>query len=141
MQGLLSQVLQQVRGRVSTPALMLPGPPLPGCACEGWGQFCTALRQQHVPGLQPRPGTSAWPLVVTDPCCYKSTGSDVAPGSNTAMTPPWSQVALPATHIRLFLTTLQSPVLPLFIVPTSFCFSSLPFLHHLLAPLSGFWGL
>lgn len=30
---------------------------------------------------------------------------------------------VPATHIRLFLTTLESAVLPLFIVSISFCFS------------------
>ena len=35
-----------------------------------------------------------------------------------ARTSPWSQVASLATHIRLFLTTLESPVLPFFIVPT-----------------------
>ena len=53
------------------------------------------------------------------------------PVAAQARTPPWSQVLLPATHTRLFLTTLKSTGLPLFIVPTSFCFSfspiSLPF--------------
>ena len=48
---------------------------------------------------------------------------DVALVAAQARTPPWSQVASPATHIRLFLNTLDSPVLPLFIVLTSFCFS------------------
>jgi hypothetical protein len=47
-----------------------------------------------------------WPLVVAQ-----------------ARTPPWSQVPSQVTHIRLFLTTFQSPVLSLFIVTTSFCFS------------------
>jgi hypothetical protein len=32
-------------------------------------------------------------------------------------------MASPATHIRLYLPTLYSPALPLFIVPSSFCFS------------------
>jgi hypothetical protein len=32
------------------------------------GQFCIALRNQHVPKQQPRCRTSAWPLVITDPC-------------------------------------------------------------------------
>jgi hypothetical protein len=40
-----------------------------------------------------------------------------------ARIPPWTQVASLATHIRLFLITLESPVLPLFIVPMSFCFT------------------
>ena len=44
-------------------------------------------------------------------------------------TEQWSRVSTQsrsqvlAIHIRLFLTTLKSPVLPLFIVHTSFCFS------------------
>lgn len=36
---------------------------------EEWGQLCTVLRHQHGPRQQPRPGTSARPLVVTEPCC------------------------------------------------------------------------
>lgn len=40
--------------------------------------------------------------------------------------PPWSQLAFQVTHTRLFLSTLSSPVLPLFILSTSFCF----FLFH-----------
>lgn len=48
---------------------------------------------------------------------------DVALGDNIGQDPPWSQVASPVTHTRLFLTTFDSPVLPPFIVPTSFGFS------------------
>lgn len=36
-----------------------------------------------------------------------------------------AQMVSPASHIRLFLTTLESPVLPYFIVLTSFFFSVL----------------
>ena len=40
-----------------------------------------------------------------------------------------------ATHTRLFLTTLESPALPLFIVPTSFYFSfSSTYLLLIVAP-------
>lgn len=35
---------------------------------------------------------------------------------------PWSQVTSLPTYIRLFLTILESPVLHVFNVPTSFCF-------------------
>jgi hypothetical protein len=51
----------------------------------------------------------------------------------------WFRVASLATQIRLFLTTLESPVLPLFIMPTTL---SLPFLHQLLVLLGtvGFSG-
>jgi hypothetical protein len=64
VQGLLSQRLQLANDGVSSPVLMSPGPDLPWCPDDGWGQFCTALRNQHVPpGRQPRPRTSTWPLV------------------------------------------------------------------------------
>lgn len=41
------------------------------------------------------------------------------PAAAQVRNPPWS----PATHIRLLLTNLKTPVLPLFIGPASFCFS------------------
>lgn len=43
-----------------------------------------------------------------------------APGGTTGQDLTMVQVASPATHIRLFLTTLELLVLLLFIVPTSF---------------------
>lgn len=52
--------------------------------------------------------------------------------------PPWSQMASLASHIRLSLTTSESPVLPLFAVPTSFCLSlhfSTTHLFLLVAPI------
>jgi hypothetical protein len=82
-QGLTCSKLQKcgvqklARGGVSSPDLMTPGPALPRCPGEGWGQFCTALRHQHV-SRQPKPGTSAWPLVVTDPCCCRATDLDAS---------------------------------------------------------------
>lgn len=48
-----------------------------------------------------------------------------------ARTPLWSQRTSLATHITLFLLTLESTVLPLFIVHTSFLSLSFTFLHHL----------
>ena len=47
-----------------------------------------------------------------------------------------------SSHQELFLTTIDSPVLPLFIVPTSL-FLSFFFLllHHLLVSLSGTYSL
>lgn len=51
---------------------------------EEWGRLWAALGHQHGPMQQPRPGTSAWLLVVTcatnidsDLCCCKSTDSDL----------------------------------------------------------------
>jgi hypothetical protein len=105
------------------PVLMPLGSACPGCPGERWSQFWTAFRNHHVLRWQPRPGRSPWSLVVTDPYCCRTMDPDVAPVAAQARTPPWSQVASPATHIRLFLNTLDSPVLPLFIVLTSFCFS------------------
>ena len=56
--------------------------------------------------------------MVTDPCCCRATDLDMAPGGSIGGI--MVQVALPATHIRLFLTTLRFLVLPFFIVLTSF---------------------
>lgn len=52
-----------------------------------------------------QPQTQAWP-----------------PEATQASSPPRSDVASLATRIRLVLTTLESPVLSPFIVPTCFCF-------------------
>lgn len=51
--------------------------------------------------------------------------SDMAPSVNTCKDSLCSLLAAPspATHIKLFIITVNSPVLPLFILSTSFCFS------------------
>lgn len=70
---------------------------LSATAAEGQGQLCAAHRYQH----SPRSGESACPW------CYHG---------------PWPLIQTPAaagpwtTHIRLFLTTLESAVSPLFLV-------------------------
>lgn len=43
----------------------------------------------------------------------------VAPSGSTSKDFTMALVAVQATHIRLFLTTLKSPILPLFIVLSS----------------------
>ena len=53
------------------------------------GQFCIALRNQHVPKQQPRCRTSAWPLVVIDPHYYRATGIDMALRWQHTRTSPW----------------------------------------------------
>ena len=111
--------------------VLWPGPALPCCSGEEWALFCTAFRHQHVPRRQPRPGMSAWLLVVTDPCCCRTTDPGIAPGGSTGQDPTMvPDGTSPVTHIRLFPDTLKSPVQPLFIVPTPFFLFS--FLHHLL---------
>ena len=62
-------------------------------------------------------------MVVAALCCRRAMGPDEAPVAAQARTPSWLQVASLATHIRLFLVTLESPALSLFIESTSFCFS------------------
>jgi hypothetical protein len=67
--------------------VLWPGPALPCCSGEEWALFCTAFRHQHVPRRQPRPGMSAWLLVVTDPCCCRTTDPGIAPGGSTGQDP------------------------------------------------------
>lgn len=88
---LLSQVLQLVRERDSSPALMPPGPAIPQCPGKRWGQFCIALRHQHDPRWQPNPGISTYPLVTVLRCCL-ATDSDTAGMEAQARPPPWCQV-------------------------------------------------
>lgn len=76
VQGLLSEHCSWLGCGTSFPVLMALG--TPRMTGEGWGQFCTALRHQHVPRQQPKPGMSVWPLVKTDPSCCRATGPDVA---------------------------------------------------------------
>lgn len=66
--------------------------------------------------------------MITDPCCCGSTDPDVDSSGWTGQEP-----MVPGgitTNIMLFLTSLESPVLFLFLVPTSFCscFSSISLL-------------
>ena len=94
------------------------------------GQFITELIHQPIPpwaAAQSRGFPLA--LVVTGPCCYRTMDPDVAPSISTDEDPAmplWSQVASPASHIRLFLTTLEPPLLPLHCAPI---FPSLMFFH------------
>lgn len=89
--------------RLNSAILMPPRPALLQCPNEERGQFCIDFRHNHVPRL-----------VITDPCCS-------GPQTHNCAS-PWSQVASLATHFWLFLHTLEFPVLPPFIVPTSFLF-------------------
>jgi hypothetical protein len=102
-----------------------------------WGGVGPVLGHQHVPRLQPRPGTSAWCLVVTDPSCCKATGPDVAPSGITGYDPTtvpggiisYSHQAIPhcpwaSSSASLLCAHILS-------------FSFFSFLHHWLAPLSG----
>jgi hypothetical protein len=105
---------------------------------EGCNHLCIALQHQYIPRGQARPYILGWSLV--------GNRLLLVLGQGPRHGPQWLHRASyhhgPRLHqSRLFLTCLESPVLPLFVVPTSFCFSSLPFLHHLLAPLSGARGL
>lgn len=56
-------------------------------------------------------------------------------------TPVISQELTLGAHIRLYLSTLESPVLPLHGAHIHLVFFSLPFLHYLLAHLSSDQGL
>lgn len=59
--------------------------------------------------------------MVMDPSFYRAADSDMDSSGSAAqaMIPPWSQVTSLATQIGLLLTTFLSPVLHLFMVPTS----------------------
>jgi hypothetical protein len=99
---------------------MLPGPAFPRCPGEGWVQFCTALRHQHVSQEQPRPGIFDWPLQLTD----------------LAAAGPWTQTW------HHFLLTSGCSSLPLCLQfcpfslhPQPSVYLFLPFPHHVLAPL------
>jgi hypothetical protein len=77
----------------------------------------SSAQPSDISGRQPKPETSAWLSVVTDPAAAGPwTQMWLLVGTQTR-TPPWSQAALPATNIRLLLTTFESPVLPLVTVP------------------------
>lgn len=63
------QVLQSVRGRASSSTVMPLGPQVAGVGVKReedmeWGQLRTRVRHEHGFRQQPKPGISAWPLVV-----------------------------------------------------------------------------
>jgi hypothetical protein len=80
-----------------------------------------------------------WPLVVTDPCCCRSMMPEVTPSGSTGQDPTMVPV-VSATWIRLFLTTLKSPVLPLHYA-TSFFFSTTYLLRSVVPRVSECLGL
>lgn len=108
---------------------MLGEPTLP-CSCpqnsEGPRQPCTALRCEHGPRQQSRPGTSSWLYHGGDigqrhPHKPTAAGPQIwSWGVGAALTSmsPWPQTSAQVTHIRLLLATFESPALPLFIMHT-----------------------
>lgn len=88
-------------------------------------QLCTALRYQHLPKRHLGSRASTWPLVTEPPSCCKAMDLDAPHPSVAAQSR--IQVILDSyqlvIHIRMFLTTPESPILSLFIVPPPFCFS------------------
>lgn len=62
----------------------------------------------------------------TDPCHCIAMDLDMALSSSTVKTSPWPQTSGLATHNRLFLSFLMSPVPPLFTRLKLFCFSFSP---------------
>lgn len=73
----------------------------------------------------------------TDPCCCMAKDPDMASAIGAGIL-PWSQVAGQAALIRLFLSTLMSPALPLFIVLELLTFPlshlSTAYSHNLVVP-------
>lgn len=88
-----------------------------------------ALRCQLDPVWQPIAGTFDWHWVVTEPCCFRDTDAHVALSGTTGQDPTMVQGGITGcSHIRLFLTTLRSPVLR-----SSLCLHlSGSSLHHLI---------
>lgn len=64
-------------------------------------------------------------------------GHGHGPNGNMAVTSPWPQVARLATHSRLFLSRLTSPVPSFFITSNYFAFLLLASVHYTLANCSG----
>lgn len=101
-------------------------------ASKGRGQLCTALVHQHGPWWQSRPGHPHGLWGQYEP--WTSTQTPTAAWSQTQLWPsaaaqngtsPWPQVSGQTTNMKLFLSTLTSPALSLFIMlkPLCFCFS------------------
>lgn len=61
--------------------------------------------------------------MIIDPCYFRAMGPGMDFGGSTGLAFTMVLGGIIGAHIRLFLTALGSIALPLFIVPTSFCFS------------------
>lgn len=77
------------------------------------------------PRWQLRPKTSAWPLVVTDPCCNRATEPDIAPCDSTGQDPTTVLGAITSYSHQSVPHYSCISSLPFFVVPTSSCFSFL----------------
>lgn len=120
-------------------ALLLSYPPwqtLPQCPGEGWRQFCKALIHQQVPRWQPRPKTSAWPLVVTEPAAARSWTQTWPHGHRPSTGQDHTMVPGDITGCLHQAVAYSRVVLPLFIVHTSFGFS---FSSISPPPICSFW--
>ena len=122
VQGTLSQVLQLVRGRASSPALMILGPALQ--VLKGDGEGRKASKPPH--GGQ-EVGTGL-------PHCCRTGDPGVASGGSKGHGPRW--------HHRLLASCCSSLPSSLQLCLFSLCprpsvSLSLPFLLHLLAPFNG----
>jgi hypothetical protein len=86
------------------------------------------------PGCNPDQGCLHglwWVMFInTDPCCCSATDPQ-------AGTSPWCHMREQATHIRLFLTSIQSPSRLSSLCPHPSASPPLPSLHHSPALLSG----
>lgn len=108
-------------------------------------QLCAVLEHQHGPRWQPRPGTSAWPLVVAlstkiypDPCCCMATEPGMAlsarAGCSHKAVPHYLPVSISAS--LLFLSHLSTTNLLIIVAPAGEqgrgTFRCLPhLLHHM----------
>lgn len=106
-------------------------------ACEGRGKLLSVLRHQDGPRRHPRPGMSAWLLVViwstdinTDHCCSGTTDADMAFGCSSGQTSLWSQVVAEAIphHRQVSSCSSRRSVQTI---------SSLPTLHQILVHRCG----
>lgn len=125
VQGLLSGMLQPVRGRPFS--------------TQPWTSTLSQVAAQTREARMAVGDNMSHRHPSIDSCCYMDTGSDVALSGSTGWASPLPRVAGQATHISLFLSTLQSSVLPLFIVLKPFLLSlsrlSTVFLHIIVAPV------
>lgn len=85
------------------------------------GPFLHSLQISTCPKAADQTRDVTWPLVVTDPCCFKAVNPEMAHQWQHKPGPHHGLGSI--TSIRMFLATFKSPVLPPFIVPISFCFS------------------
>lgn len=92
---------------------------LPLCPSEGWGQFYTALRNQHVSSGSPDQGHPSGLGGNRHLLVQGHVWVHVSTGQNPVMVP--GRIA--SDSHQAIPNNLQSPSLPLFIVPSSFCFS------------------